>query len=194
MAAPAQVVLLRHLLGKPTGELSLRELAAELGYSPMTLSTVRAELEELGLCATDQKGRSSHLVFPAKGRALWEKAELHLRSPVRTRHWVKDLQEKKKVLKAGLTALAAVSLVSDDSFPTFAMKAPDFRSQLEKGDLIVCQGLEDATEQIECWTYDPHLLSDGPEVDILSLYLSLRDTHDERVAGAIKHLLKEMPW
>jgi hypothetical protein len=194
LAAAAQVVLLRDLLGKPIGTFSLRELAADLGYSAMTLSTVRSELEVLGLCATDQKGRSSHLVFQAKGRALWEKAEPHLRNPVRARHWVRRLHGNRKALKAGLTALAAATLVSDDPIPTFAMKAADFRAQLEKGNLVGCQGPEDATERIESWIYDPQLLSHGPAVDTLSLYLSLRNTHDERVAGAVKRLIEEMPW
>ena len=57
-----------------------------------------------------------------------------------------------------------------------------------------CCGSEDARARVECWTYDPHLLSDGPAVDPLSLYLSLRGTHDERVEKALAGLLEDMPW
>ena len=194
MTAAAQVVLLRHLLGRAAEGVSLRELAADLGYSAMTLSNVRGELEALGLCAPAQRGRSTHLVFPLPKRALWERAEPHLRTPVNAWHWVRWGRTGKRSLSAGLTALAGSSLVSDDEVPTSAMKASDFRAQLEKGSLVGCPGPEDAEGRAECWTYDPRLLSDGPAVDGLSLYLSLRGTHDERVAKALKDLLESQPW
>jgi hypothetical protein len=47
---------------------------------------------------------------------------------------------------------------------------------------------------MECWAYDPRLLSDGPTVDRLSLYLSLRGTHDERIEKALTDLLEDLPW
>lgn len=194
LAAAAQVVLLRHLLGKHVEGVSLRELASELGYSAMTLSTVRIELESLGLCKSIQKGRSTHIEFPAPMRELWERAESHLRSPVKASHWVRFIRKDERNLRAGLTALAASSLISDNELPTCAMKSPDYRAQLARGDIVRCHGPEDAQASVECWAYDPHLLSDGPAVDRLSLYLSLRGTHDERIEKALTALLEDLPW
>jgi hypothetical protein len=194
LAAAAQVVLLRHLLGRHVEGVSLRELAGELGYSAMTLSTVRIELESLGLCKSIQKGRSTHIEFPAPMRELWGLAESHLLSPVKARHWVRFIRKDERNLHAGLTALAAASMISDDELPTCAMKSSDYRAQLERGDIVMCHGPEDAQARVECWAYDPHLLSDGPTVDRLSLYLSLRGTHDERIEKALAALLEGMPW
>jgi hypothetical protein len=194
LAAAAQVVLLRHLLGRHVEGVSLRELASELGYSAMTLSTVRIELESLGLCKSIQKGRSTHIEFPAPMRELWGLAESHLLSPVKARHWVRFIRKDVRNLHAGLTALAAASMISDDELPTCAMKSSDYRAQLERGDIVMCHGSEDAQARVECWAYDPHLLSDGPAVDRLSLYLSLRGTHDERIEKALTALLEGMPW
>ena len=160
----------------------------------MTLSTVRIELESLGLCKSIQKGRSTHMEFPAPMRELWERAESHLLSPVKARHWVRFIRKDERNLHAGLTALAASSMVSDDELPTCAMKSPNYRAQLERGDIVRCLGPEDAQAHVECWAYDPHLLSDGSAVDRLSLYLSLRGTHDERIEKALAALLEGMPW
>jgi hypothetical protein len=193
-AAASQVVLLRHLLGRHVEAMSLRELAGELGYSAMTLSTVRIELESLGLCKSIQQGRSTHIEFLAPLRTLWERAEPHLRSPVKARHWVRFMHPDKQNLQAGLTALAASSMISDDERPTYAMRSAEYRAQLEKGGIAGCPGPENAQARVECWAYDPRLLSDGPAVDRLSLYLSLRGTHDERVEKALTALLEDSPW
>jgi hypothetical protein len=127
-------------------------------------------------------------------RKLWEQAESHLLNPVKARHWIRFIRKDGRNLHAGLTALAASSLISDDALPTCAMKSPDFRAQLESGDIIKCLGPEDAEARVECWAYDPHLLSNEPSVDRLSLYLSLRGTHDERIEKALTALLEGMPW
>ena len=65
---------------------------------------------------------------------------------------------------------------------------------MEKGLLVSCPGPEEAHAQMECWHYDPRLLSDGPTVDRLSLFLSLREAADERVAQALHALLESLPW
>lgn len=194
LSAAAQVVLLRYLLHKPTSGVSLRELSGQLGYSAMTMSNVRGELEDLGLCQTVRKGRSMHLVFPVPMREYWEHAEPYLQSPVKTSHWIRWSQKPTHVIKAGLTALESLSMVSDDAIPTCAMKTSDYRARLDKGVIVGCAGPELAEARLECWRYDPALLTEGPTVDRLSLYLSLRRTEDERVDKALKIILTEMPW
>ena len=42
---------------------------------------------------------------------------------------------------------------------------------------------------VEVWRYDPKLLGENGMVDRLSLYLSLRDTEDERVRKEVKKLI-----
>lgn len=195
LTAAAHVVLLRHLLGDQVQGLSLRELALTLSYSAMTLSNVRDELEAAGLCASKQEGRSTFLVFEKPRSVLWEQALPHLRNPVKARHWIRwgntvpDL-----TLQAGFTALSAMSMVADDDLLTFAMAEPAYRRHLEAGRLHGCDGPEGAQARLECWRYDPTVLSKGPVVDVLSLYLSLQQVDDERVAKALQDLLGSLPW
>lgn len=48
--------------------------------------------------------------------------------------------------------------------------------------------------ELEIWKYDPKLLSESGLVDPLSLYLSLADTNDERIEGALRDLLEDLRW
>jgi hypothetical protein len=194
LSAAAQVVLLRHLLGRPAGGLVLRELAAELRYSAMTLSNVRHELEAAKLCRSSQDGRSTRLVFDLPKRDLWARAEPLLRDPVKARHWIRWARPPQGWLRAGMTALADLSMVSDDPVPTYAARDRDYRAEIESGHVTGCPGPDEAQARVECWRYEPRLLADAEAVDRLSLFLSLRRTDDERVAQALRQLTADLPW
>jgi hypothetical protein len=53
---------------------------------------------------------------------------------------------------------------------------------------------EDNEVEIEVWSYDPRVLLDGPTVDRLSLFLSLRDDPDERVQQALQEMMRSFSW
>lgn len=194
LTATSQVVILRHLLGKQVEGISLRNLARELDYSPMMMSKASQELQAAGLCATTQEGRETHLLFKTGKRPLWEKSQALLRSPVKEVHWVRGVNRPGESLIAGMSALSAMSTIAEDALPTLAMKLPVYRHLLKLGQIAGCPGPEVASAKVECWRYAPAILSDNDTVDRLSLYLSLQDTPDERVAIARESLIEGMPW
>ena len=53
---------------------------------------------------------------------------------------------------------------------------------------------DDARFEIETWSYDPGVLATGETVDPLSLYLTVRNHADERVAQAADQLLEQFQW
>jgi hypothetical protein len=53
---------------------------------------------------------------------------------------------------------------------------------------------DEAGFEVEVWSYEPDLLSDGPAVDRFSLYLSLRDDTDERVQSALAEMMRGVTW
>ena len=71
----------------------------------------------------------------------------------------------------------------------------------QSGNVIVLQGREPDCYEIETWTYVPKSLRDAnrgsePEqggVDPLSLYLSLRESADERMVPAPEQMLENLP-
>jgi hypothetical protein len=65
---------------------------------------------------------------------------------------------------------------------------------MKSGELAVVGGHYEGSVEVELWWYDPMLLSEGQEVDPLSLYLSLQDSTDDRVHTALEELLRGQEW
>jgi hypothetical protein len=158
------------------------------------LTKVKDELEATGICRTSRMGRSIVLEFTAKGRNLWETVQPILSSPVKKTLWVRWDQPGHPALVAGLTALSRKTIMADDRLPTYALLSATFQANLERGLYNGCRGPEDANLRLESWSYNPLLFSDNGMVDPLSLFLSLRDFHDERVQQQIEILIDQMPW
>ena len=186
----AQCVLLTHLQKEPLDGCSLSAIAAKVGYSPIMLTKVKTELEAAHLCEAIREGRSHRLRFTLSGRALWEKALPLLSSPVRSRHWMEASALSDKALLAGMSALSQRSLLEDDRLPTYAVSKKNLPALLDNRLFREAHGSEEATFSLEAWHYDPFVLSKHTAVDPLSLYLSLRDSSDERVQQQLETLLE----
>jgi hypothetical protein len=190
--ATTQALLIYHLHRNPAlAEAPLRVRAYELGYSPMTMTKVKRELQSAGLCAPERTGRATPIRFLLKGQALWQAAEPRLATPVRRTTWSESLRAGDAALVAGLSALSEVTDLGDDPKPTYAMYRP-YRQSQEPGTSTL-RGPEDVC--IEWWRYNPWKLTrTGHSVDPFSLYLSLRHSPDERVQQALEHLVETFPW
>lgn len=190
----AQSIVLFHLLRKPLDDLPLRDIAGQVGYSAMMVSRAKDELEAADLCESERKGRSMILRFRHRGNALWRQAEPLLSSPVKKVHWVQWAEPAYPAIAAGLTALSSRTLIEDDRLPTFALFHSTYLANLERGLFHGAPGAAEASAQIESWSYNPLLLGDSKTVDPLSLYLSLRDSADDRVHQELAQLIGEVSW
>lgn len=191
----AQAVLLAHLLGSPVEGIPLRDVAATAGYSAMTLSKVADELVEKGLAFAPREGKHRTLRFSGPRRELWERSLPVLASPIRNRLWAKrGATWPTGGTIAGLTALERYTSVVDDSVPTFAVWRNELRGAIARGDITVCKIADDADALVEGWAYAPARLITGDTVDRLSLYLSLRESPDERVQKELRILLEGVEW
>ena len=195
LTAPAQAVLLCHLLDLTVEGAPLREVAEQLGYSAMTLSKVAAELQAHDLAAAPRNGKARQLEFRLPRRELWEKALPVLSSPVRNTLFVRGRKAAREIgVVAGLAALARYTAIAGGPLTVFAVWRNTLREALRRNAIVECQLPEDADAVIEAWTYDPLRLADIETVDRLSLYLSLRTSEDERVQKELVALLAEVAW
>ena len=194
LSPAAQCTVLYHLLRGPLAKLSLKAIARKVHYSPMMLSKVKAELEAAALCKSVRSGRALVLDFPATGRTLWEQAEPLLTSPVKKTCWVQWEKPGHPALLAGMSALSLRAMIAADRLPTYALPLAAFRDFLERGICAECRDAENATARMEAWSYSPQLLGDKRMVDPLSLYLSLRNSADERVQEQLGQLIEEVKW
>lgn len=190
----AQCILLYHLLRGSLSDLTLREIAGKVGYSAMMVTRAKDELEANALCESTRKGRSVLLTFAEDRRALWDQAQPLLTSPVRKSHWIQWKTPGDPALMAGLTALSRQTMIEDDRLPTYALPHQTFLANLGQGTFRGCREPEDADLRLEAWSYNPLLLGGNEMVDSLSLYLSLRDSADERVQQQFEHLIAEVHW
>lgn len=186
----SQLVVIYQILRQPTEHISLAQLGEHLAYSAQSLSSAQDQLQEAGLCEVRRSGRAIFLDFPMRGRALWEKAEPLMTSPVRKTQWVKWGRTRARAVVAGISALSRNSMLAEDSVETYAMRERNVAAALDKGQLIGCQGREEADARMESWRYDPWVVAENGVADRYSLYLSLRGSGDERVQKEIKLLLE----
>lgn len=196
LSTPAQMLLLFYLQRPNTGNWSLNEWAERLRYSPSSMTRVRRDLEGIGLCQVEGAGKARTLRFNRDRRALWDLALPHLRSPVKSRGYCRVADGNEiHLLVAGLSALSNRSMISADPSPVYAMSMSAFKAAMEEGKLDRHSRGEPDSVEIEQWLYAPAVISaDDRQVDDLSLYLSLQDSPDERVQGALEDLLEAIPW
>jgi hypothetical protein len=190
----AQCLVLYHLQRASLENLVLKEMAERVGCSPIMLTKVKDELEAVELALPSRQGRSITLHFPRRGRDLWEQAQPYLSSPVKKTQWLRGKIPGHAALTAGLTALSQLTAIADDHLPTMALSSEVFQAGLEKGIFQRCGGPEESNLRIETWSYDPLVLASGDRVDPLSLYLSLRESPDERVQQQLTELMRQVAW
>jgi DNA-binding MarR family transcriptional regulator len=190
----AQAVLI-HMLLSDEDDFGPAELAPMLGYSAMTISRALDEVEAAELAESYPAGRERRLRLKAPKREIWRTAQPHLRDPVHSRHWARigDRQELPGP-RAGLTALAHYSMLAEPSNLIVAVSRDAWRSLHEQDALMEAAAREPDALNLEVWNYPPTLFTDGELVDRLSLYLSLRETNDERIEAALEHMMGGSLW
>jgi DNA-binding MarR family transcriptional regulator len=189
LSSVSQLVVLYHLLREPLVDMPLGQIALRLGYSAMAISKAHDELQRAQLCKVVRSGRTLSLHFNAQGKELWKRAEPLLLTPVKHIQWIRWGKPRARAAIAGMTALSKYSMLADDPIPTYAMRDKDVVSALGKGEVFGCPGREESDARLETWKYDPWLVAEKDTVDRCSLYLTLRDSVDERVQKELRQLL-----
>ena len=193
--SPATQALILHALQRRAGDvLTPSELAQRLEYSAMTMTRAFDELEGAHLGEISRRGRERCLRLGKDRRALWQKAEPLLRTPVAKRLFIRPVALRSPVIRAGLSALAEYSMLAPPAHPVHALSRKDWQSLRRRRQAVELPEPDADAQELEVWTYRPALLADGDRVDPLSLYLSLRDTRDERIEAALEEMLRTLPW
>jgi len=187
-----QLLLLYVLLSRKGEPLTPGKTAKALQYAPMTMTRAFAQLDNLGIGEHIVKARDRRVTFPVCGRQLWEQIAPFMRTPVRKTLVIEGRIGLEKLPVAGLTALEKYTMVSAPRIPIFAA-GPNAWKQMKLTAKTV-PFAEDGAVQLELWTYRPEFLAKNGIVDPLSLYLSLREDNDERVAAALETMLEKISW
>ena len=93
-----------------------------------------------------------------------------------------------------MTALSRVTKLPDDRIPTICMNAAALRAAIDRGTLRITPDDEEADVKVEAWSYDPCVLTELGTADPLSVYLTLRESPDERIQEQLEALIQEISW
>lgn len=190
----AQVVVLYALLNPDVDAVTPKELADRLDYSTMTMSRAVDEIETAGLADVSPEGKRRVAQFDKKRRQLWEAALPYLKTPVIKRLWI-DGSKNIDLLIAGESALAKYSMLTPPKQPIYAISSKGWNAVQDIMPVKISPYPEEADFQLEVWRYEPKMLANIKTVDPLSLYLSLRETGDERIEAALAEMMeKKVQW
>lgn len=170
------------------------ELKKMLPYDKMTITRIVNEMEKIGICKTDGKGKNKITKMTYSRMQLWDKTKSILNTPVNKVIYVKKINpELRKNLKlAGISALAEKSMLNKEKIPVFALDNKLYL--LNKKNIETTELKEDAEMILQTWKYNPDLLTNNNTVDTFSLYLALRNDNDERVQYEIENLIRNYEW
>jgi hypothetical protein len=98
------------------------------------------------------------------------------------------------LLKSNASALPTYTNLNPSNQQYYAIEKDEFYA-LQKSNELVNANPTEGKYALEIWKYKPLNIVDGlTVVDPLSLYLSMYDINDERIAMALDQILKKYVW
>jgi len=193
---PSTQALLIHMLLRraPGDRLTPLETALELGYTPMTMTRAFSELEGAGLVGIFKEGRERCLYVPRTRRELWDQAQPLMRSPVREKVLAKLPPNHRPGPFSGLTGLARYTDLAAPEHPIFAVTTGEWTALQKTTGIEKIPHREPGTSEVEIWSYPPQWFAQDDVVDRLSLFLSLKNDPDERIAASLDEMMAQVKW
>lgn len=177
------------------GRATPTEMAKILDYSKMTMTRAFKEVDAALESVLTPERSNSDSRYGLTSQELWQELQPFWRSPVKQRFYLlKTDFDHTLGLRAGLTAMASYSMLAEPSHEIFAVSQNEWKVFGQRHKVVVLNRPDPQTVEVEVWGYPPNLFAQKGLVDRLSLYLSLRDSKDERIESALEELLVGMRW
>ncbi|MEE1399829.1 MAG: hypothetical protein UF329_05410 [Bulleidia sp.] len=185
---PSSQMLFLYFLYKGAHPLSTSIVAKELHLTPTSISRASKQLEEMGIIHSKKEGASKILFSDISAKELFEENEKFLLDPVKRTVFISKSEVKNELLKSGYEALSFYSMISPPDLKYYAT------SEISRWEALSTNHLYDQDGQaaLQLYRYDPRILSKNRYVDVLSLYLSLREDMDERIEEAREEMLNAL--
>lgn len=190
---PAQIAYLYFLYNKKD-TVNTTAFAEKFGFNKMTASRALNDLFHINLINYKIGGKTgrSKEYKRIQDPDYFILGRDYLKNPVRKTIYTKT--KPVKSLTAGLNALAGLSMINPPDHPTIALD----KNKLNKEHVEIVENRDIIKDmqfvELELWDYDPKLFSNKYHVDLLSLYVSLKEETDERVEQALEEVLRGETW
>ena len=173
--------------------LPVTELSNILGYSVMSINRAYTELINCNLIQFQLKGRKKSFSPVLPYTELLKAAEQYMIDPVTKTYHCNKLYDFTENLKSGLYALSEKTMLeiteTENCYAVTKKQASMTKLQNKEIDPDDRNAVT-----VECWSYDPSLLTHDDCVDDISLILTLKDNDDERVQMAVDELRRKYKW
>ena len=189
----AQLAFLYFLYNKET-IINTSNFASKFRFTTMTASRALNELYAAKLITYEIGGITarSKMYKRISDPEYVKKGLEYLKTPIKRLVYVKEVPENAFI--AGLDALSSLSMMNPPEYKVRAISINSFKDQdiniIESKDVIK----DNKFVELEIWDYDPKLFSQTENVDLISLYASLKDEKDERIEQALEYLLRGEIW
>lgn len=199
----SQFLLLYHIIHRHNNwkieEHSFKEIAKKLDYTPMAVSYAVDDLKKHDLLEVFGE-KEKFIKFNLERSELWYTAQQQniLESPVLKTVFVDELPSNVFMLKANASALPEYTSLNPSTQKYYAIEKSAFYF-LQKNNGLLNANDREGKFAIEVWKYNPVTLLDefpvdNAVVDPLSLYLSLKDSTDERVEMGLEQIIEKIIW
>lgn len=179
-----QLFLLSYIYGRKR-KVYLKDMIQKLNVSNMTGSRSLRQLESADLLRSVKDGVSKVVEGTLMGKELFDKALPYLLNPVRKIVYI-DSGQTDGLCLSGESALSMNTMLEHPNVVCYAGYGEgNFSDYVYENERNLYQ------VKLELWKYDPKLLSDSETVDVLSLYLSMKDSQDERIQSSLEEMMEK---
>ena len=183
LSPTAQAVLLFYFYSD-TNNFSYYQIQDALTMPYQTVCRAIERLQALEICKV--YGLRDKIVhFEEDKTALLNRTLPTMKSPVKRVIYADESPEH--AAKSGLSALSEYTMINPDEYDNVAISFEESK----KMESFSCED-NFCPVHIEVWNYNPRLFAHKDIVDKISLYLSLKDNHDERIQYELKQLIKHL--
>jgi len=198
----AQQLLLYQILDKQQNRQlenkTFKELAVLIGTNPMGITRAAENLKSLELIEVSGE-KEKFIRVRMERHELWNNV-LHRNlwiNPVLKRVYV-DEKPGIALLQCNASALPEYSDMNPDRQEFYAIEKSVFYG-LQKSNALLNANENEGRYCLEVWKYNPEILVRGlnnivPVVDPLSLYLSMKESKDERIEMALEQIIEKYLW
>jgi DNA-binding transcriptional ArsR family regulator len=199
----AQFVMIYHIIHRyhqwKLEEHPFKEIARKLGYTPMAITNAIDNLKYHNLIDVEGE-KEKFMRFRYERNELWNivMEQNLLVNPVIKTVFVDEKPKDFLLLHSNASALPEYTDLNPSRQEYFAIEKTVFYG-LQKSNALVNPNESEGRYALEVWKYNPltlaeELPNDRAVVDPLSLYLSMKESRDERIQIALEQILEKFIW
>lgn len=171
--------------------VNVTSAATLLSVSKMSITRVYDEIESLGIPVLVKEGRIRRIHMPESRKDAWQMISPFMRNPLlREYHLKTDISGH---LRSGISGLALLSMLQDNSYVTYAMSRKElYKAGIKQIPMIPDEDVPGCIVQELGYLIPFH---DYDTIDPLTIYLLMKgQTDDPRVEMALDEMLEKYVW